>query len=183
MKPNFKAVVINGIAISFSLAFLIRKNLRGRRKSEQLLSDFYRVADEFNFLISKQERLGNRVIALDETNNRLLFFAAKTDKREGYLIQLDKLKSSVVNREFAVTKSASGYHATMATDVDKIVLQLNYKNGALPLDLPFYEKGSDSFFMMRQRAVKAIEWQSLISNRLTKTSVAKHLLKRKSIFN
>ena len=145
------------------------------------------MADEFNFFISKQEVLGSRVIAFDDINNRLLFFTTANDKREGYLIDLARIKTSTLKKEYTRSKSDYKIDANTGLYVNNITLQLDYKSGAHPLALPFYERATDSVFEMRERSQKAVEWQSLLSKRLATHDDGvrrrKKLFKRRHVLN
>ncbi len=167
MTQVFTTILIMGIVISVSLTAIIINHIIRERKTKKLLVDFYGLAAQFKFYISKQEALGKRMIALDNNSNRLIFFTVTPDGREGYLVNLDEVSSSAVKRVYVLGKSDDKYRANMEPYVKVIALRLNYKSGSTPLVLTFYEKGTDSGYKRRALEAKANEWQSLVSNRLT----------------
>ena len=61
MTPIFMAVLISAVVISMVIAIILIGHIR-RQKAEKLLSDFYGVAAEFNFFVSRREAMGRRVI-------------------------------------------------------------------------------------------------------------------------
>jgi hypothetical protein len=166
MTPVFYTILIITIVISVSLTFLIIRHSLREKKAEKLLADFYEVVAEFKFHLSKHEVLGNRIIGLDDVNNKLLFFTRTSNKSEGFLIDLAEVKSRAVEREYGLINSYTKYWTNIEPIVRKIVMRLEYKSDANPLALTFYDKSNDSFSEMPERVVKAIEWQSLLSKRL-----------------
>ena len=165
MATIFVTALIIAIVISASIA-LIFLSYKLDKKERNLLVDFYEVTAAFRFFISKQEELGSRIIALDDKSNKLLFFYITNDKSEGYLIDLAEVKTSTIKGEYELPNTNSKYRANKEPIIKKIVLQLAYKNGAKPLALTFYEEGTDHVSNMEERAVKAVEWQALLSSRL-----------------
>ena len=175
MTPVFTTILTMAIVISVSLALIIIWQIRKDQKANELLLDFYGLATRFNFIITREEVLGNRMIALDDTNNKLLFLSKTRKKQEGYLVDLNELKSSTVKTEYGLSNAYSKYHSNWEPGVEKISLQLHYKNGAKPLDLTFYEKLSDNGNQRRLGAAKAFDWEKLVTKRLRRAiGVAEH---------
>ena len=79
MTPVFTTILTMAIVIAVSLALIIILQIRKEQKANELLLDFYGLAARFNFTLTREDVIGNRVIALDDTNNKLLFFS-KTKK-------------------------------------------------------------------------------------------------------
>lgn len=169
MTTIFAVLLAIAVAIAASLILILIHNLRRQKKTERLLSGFDDAAAEFNLSIAKQEVLRNGVIGLDDVNNKLLFLELTGNKQDGYLIDLDEIKSCTVKKTFGTFKNG---RTSIDAYVNTIALQLNYKNGAKPLVLSFYVKATDPVFEMRKRAEQAIEWQTLLSARLTKSGDA-----------
>jgi hypothetical protein len=168
MTPVFTTILTMAIVIAVSLALIIILQIRKEQKANELLLDFYGLAARFNFTLTREDVIGNRVIALDDTNNKLLFFSKTKRMQEGYLVDLGELKSSTVKTEYGLSNAYSKYHPNWQPGIEKIALQLHYKNGAKPLALTFYEKLSDQNNEMRLRAAKAFEWEKLVTKRLRK---------------
>lgn len=169
MTPVFTTILTMAIVISVSLALIIIWQIRKEQKANELLLDFNGLASRFNFIISREDILGNRMIALDDTNNKLLFFSKTRKKQEGYLVDLDEIKSATVKTEYGISNAYSKYHPNWEPRVEKIALQLHYKNGAKPLALDFYEKLSDQGNERWPRAAKAFEWEKLVTKRLKRS--------------
>ena len=149
MTPVFSIILAITLAISAFLIFELIYNLRRQKKAERLLSAFEKTAAEFGLSISKRDITGNRVIGFDDINNKLLFVQLTGNKEDGYLIDLEEVSSARVSRTY--TPFWNGWTKSGSL-VQTIGLQIEYKNGARPLLLPFYattgahwatRKGSD----------------------------------------
>jgi hypothetical protein len=168
MTTVFSAVLIMALAISVTLFAILINNIYTQKRSDRLLSAFNDAAREFNFSLSKMERIGSRVIALDDDKNRILFVGREKKKYDGYLVDLAEIENFSVEKKYELSGAAYIKHLGADAFVDRVVLQLNYKNGARPLSLPFYEKGRDPIYEIGQRTEQAEEWLSLLSRRLRK---------------
>src|SRR5689334_22614531 len=100
MTPVFTTILTMAIVISVSLALIVIWQIRKEQKANELLLDFYGLAARFNFIITREEVLGSRMIALDDNNNKLLFLSKTMEKQEEYQIDLDVLKSVTVETEY-----------------------------------------------------------------------------------
>jgi len=142
-------------------------HIRRQKKTERLLSGFDNTAAEFNLSIAKQQLLGNRVIGHDDANNKLLFLARNGNKEDGYLVDLEDVKSCTVSKSYGPAKNS---RTNPGAYIKMIALQLNYKKGAKPLLLPFYIKTIDPVSEIMEKAKQAKEWQILLSASMTKKS-------------
>ena len=167
MTPIFSMVLTIAVVIAVSLIIVILYHLRRQKKTERLLSGFENAAAEFNLSIAKQQLLGNRVIGYDNANNKLLFLVRTGNKEDGYLVDLEDVKSCTVNKSYGPTKKS---RKKPGAYIKMIALQLNYKNGAKPLLLPFYIKTIDPVSEIMEKAKQAKEWQTLLSASMTKKS-------------
>jgi hypothetical protein len=168
MTTIFSAVLIIAIGISVTLFAILINTVYTQKRSNKLLSVFNDAATEFNFSLSKMERIGSRVIALDDEKNKILFLGRTKKKYDGYLVDLAEIEKCTVKKKHELSGAAYIKHLGVDAFVDTVVLQLNYKNGTRPLSLPFYEKGKDPFYELRKRTEQAEEWQLFLSGRLKK---------------
>ncbi len=166
MTPIFYMVLAIAVVIAVSLLVIIINHHRRQNKTERLLADFENVAAGFDLSIVKQQLLGNRAIGYDDLNNKLLYLVVTRSKQDGYLVDLEDVKSCMVITSYGPIKNRE----KLGTDIKMIALQLNYKNGAKPLHLPFYSKAADQVFETEERKKQAKEWQSLLSAGMTKKS-------------
>lgn len=162
MTIIFALLFIIAVVISASLLVILIISVRGQDKSGKLLSDFDHVAAEFGIIISRQEVMGNRIIGFDYVHNNLLYLTGQRNKNYLYLIDLNDIHSCTVKKEYG---PGTDFKQTgnRKTEVTKIALHLDYKNGLRSVVLPFFEKGIDPLSEMPARATKAREWQSLLS--------------------
>ena len=129
MTPIFAVLMIIAVIISTSLLLILIFSEDKPKKIKKMLSNFDNAVDEFGLSIGKQELIGKRIIGLDKVKNMLLFFSATRNKQEAYFIDLREIKSCEVKREYGLTFNDYSRKNVAATDVDKIALQLFYKNG------------------------------------------------------
>ena len=169
MTPVFSIILAITLAISAFLIFELIYNLRRQKKAERLLSAFEKTAAEFGLSISKRDITGNRVIGFDDINNKLLFVQLTGNKEDGYLIDLEEVSSARVSRTY--TPFWNGWTKSGSL-VQTIGLQIEYKNGARPLLLPFYDNTTDPVFELREKSELAIRWQDLLSTGLDKPGIA-----------
>lgn len=167
MTSIFAIVLAIAIAISTSLLLVLLYNQREWNKTKKLLRRFNEAAAAFNLTITKQERLGNRVIGFDAVNNKVQFLGASSRKHDDYLIDLGEIQSCTVKNVYSTLDAGHAKDTNAEAFVNTIALQLDYINGVQPEMLPFYDKATDPAFEMRQRAGQAKEWQALLSTRLT----------------
>jgi hypothetical protein len=168
MTNIFMTVGIIALIVFIALTFFILQHLSVQKKSEKLLSDFYAVISQFNFIVSKQEVIGERIISIDDVNNRLLFFTNMEGSHQGYMIELDDIKNITLKREYHRKYPDLEYVAGIAPSIRKVDLQLHYENKNRPSILNFYRKGIDGGKHLKEYTSKAIEWQQLIAARLGK---------------
>lgn len=160
MTPIFSMLLIISVIIAVSLLIIIISHIRRQKKTERLLSSFENAATEFNLSIARQQLLGTRMIGYDDANNKLLFLVRTGNKEDGYLVDLEDVKSCTVNKSYGPIKNS---RTNPGAYIKMIALQLNYKNGAKPLLLPFYIKAIDAVSEIMERAKQAKEWQTLLS--------------------
>lgn len=166
MTTIFSAVLIVAIGISVTLFAILINNAYVQKRNNKLLSIFNNAANEFRLSLSKMERIGSRIIGFDEENNKIMFLVREKRKYDGYLVDLAEIESCTVEKKYQL--SGAAYIKRLGVDaiVERVVLKLNYKNGALPLALPFYQKAKDPIYEIAKRTEQANEWQHFLSRRL-----------------
>src|SRR5215218_8819780 len=162
----FAILLVIAIGIAVSLVFVLLYNHSRQTKAQGLPAHFEQAATAFNLSIIKQETLGNRMIGLDQSNNKLLFLEACGDKHDGYLIDLNEIKRCVAKREFGDIHANSLEGSTLESHIDRIALRLDYINSANSTILTFYDRATNPESEMCQRAEQTKAWQASLSTRL-----------------
>ena len=85
-------ILLIAIVITASLAVIIARHARDESRRKKMEAAFNSMAAQFEFFISRKEVQGNRVIALDEKSNRLLYCSGINGKHEGYLVHMNELR-------------------------------------------------------------------------------------------
>lgn len=169
MTIIFAVVLLIAMGIAASLLFVLLHNHRRQTKAEGLPARFEEAAAAFNLSITKQEALGNRMIGIDERNNKLLFLEARGNKHDGYLIGLNEINDCVVAGAYGAIHENSLDGSSLECYVNRIALRLDYTNGANPTILTFYDKATNGESEMRELAEQAEAWQTSLSMRLAGT--------------
>lgn len=165
----FAVILTIAITIAVSLIIVSLYHYRKQINTENLPLSFKEAAAAFNLSIAKQEILGNRMIGLDERSKKLLFLQAHGNKHNGYLVDLNEIKACVVKKEYGVIHEESLDGSSLESYINGIALQFDYKNGANPTFLTFYDRSTNLESEMRKRAEQAKVWQDLLSARLAGT--------------
>jgi hypothetical protein len=105
---------------------------------------------------------------LDIEKRKLLFLEASRYKYAGYLIDLKEIETCKAKREYGALNTRFVDRRIAAhSNVNKIALQFDYKNGAPSLALPFYDKTTDPILEMQARDEQAKGWQASLSTLFT----------------
>lgn len=174
----FAVTIITAISIAVSLIFILVYNHRRQTKTQGLAGHFKEAAAAFNLTIRKQEVLGNRMIGLDDRNNKLLFLEAHGSRHDGYLIGLDEINKCVVKQAYSTIHTDNINNNDLESYVDRIALRLDYTNSANATFLTFYDTAINLKNEMQERARQANVWQNLLSTRLPRTD---NLVKERKI--
>lgn len=165
MTTFFAILFTMAVVISASLLIILIANQHRPAYLKKLLSTFDDAVSEFDLSIAKKEVVGSSIIGLDSANNQLLFFTDSGNKHEGYFIDLSKVKSYEVKKEYGIPFNDDYSRKNVAEpEVNRITLNLSYKNGAKSLDLPFYDRNEDSPSDLDVREHQAKEWRNLLSS-------------------
>ncbi len=165
MTQIFSMVLLFAIAIAVTLMIIIIRHARSHKKGENLLNLFEQSADMFNLTISKQLVLEGRAFGYDRSNKKLLLVVQHEEKKEKYYINLDEIRNCVVVKSYGPIED----RVKLGTDVKMVVLQLNYRSGATPVQLPFYIKSIDPESVLHERIAQARRWEAMLSTDLNKS--------------
>ncbi len=145
--------------ISAAVFILLVKFIRSQKNAERVREAFDNVATELNLDIVQRDQAGNRMLGFDPVSSRLLFLEINEFEQNGHLVDLGKVKSVSVKTTY--NNTARGRDRNPA-DISMIALQINYKNGAAPLQFPFYSRVMDPATDVYYRAELARAWQKLL---------------------
>ena len=168
MTTLFPVVLIIGIGISVTLFAVLLDNAYSQKRTARLLSAFNDAATEFNLSLSKFESIGARAIGLDDDKSKLFFLGHTKKKYDGYLVDLAEIEKFTIKKVYATRGAPYSRRLGAVASIDSVSLELSYKNGAIPLSLPFYDKDKDPIYEVWNRLAQAKEWQSLLATRLNK---------------
>ena len=174
MTQIFSMVLLFAIAIAVTLMIIIIRHARSQKKGENLLNIFEQAADVFNLKVSKQLVLEGRAFGYDKINRILLFVAHHDAWKDKYYVNLDEIRNCVVVKSYGPLED----RVKLGTVIKMVALQLNYKSGASPVQLPFYIKTIDPESELRERTAQARWWEAMLSTDLNKS---KRIQKERSL--
>ena len=153
------------IVISAAVFILLVKFIRSQKNAERVREAFDNVAAELNLDIVQSDQAGNSMLGFDPVSSRLLFLEINGFEQNGHLVDLEKVKNISVKTTYRNTAPGRNRNPV---DISMITLQLSYKNGAAPLQLPFYKRTIDSAADVYNRKELARTWQSLLTTAVVK---------------
>ena len=165
MTQIFSMVLLFAIAIAVTLMIIIIRHARSQKKGENLLNIFEQAADVFNLKLAKQLVLEGRAFGYDKINRKLLFVAHHDARKDKYHVNLDEIRNCVVVKSYGPLEN----RVKLGTDIKMVALQLNYKSGASPVQLPFYIKAIDLESELHERIAQARRWEAMLSTDLNKS--------------
>ncbi len=164
MTQIFSMVLLFAIAIAVMLMIIIIRHVRSQKKGENLLNIFEQAAGVFKFKVARQLVLEGRALGYDKINRKLLFVAHHDTRKDKYYINLDEIRNCVVVKSYGPLED----RVKLGTDIKMVALQLNYKSGASPVQLPFFIKSIDLESELQERITQARRWEAMLSTELNK---------------
>src|SRR5574338_463548 len=129
--------------------------------------------DKFSFLsalgfkhdlsFSSQMSVGNKVIALDGIKKKLLVLDTSDETKQHFIIHLDRVKSITVKKNYCSIKPGDLNGKEFEEFLETIFLHFEYGDGTKTVDLPFYERGKNSFSDLIMLERNARNWQMILS--------------------
>ncbi|MDP4186080.1 MAG: hypothetical protein Q8862_13100 [Bacteroidota bacterium] len=154
------------ISIILSLFFIIPVSLliySVKQKERKLKNAFLSAINENNLIIAKHESWKNKIIGIDNTNDKLLFIHLAADQIKEDLVDLNQISYCTI-RHSGIKNYKEGSHSNTS---DKLELSLISKDKKVEdINIPFFDLNSNNPFELKSMQDKAGEWQKLIEKKL-----------------
>jgi hypothetical protein len=140
--------------------------LRQRKKEiEKYERFFHRAAETFGISLTQKEFLRNRMIGWDEKLNKLVYVDYSKNPLHPNIIELKDISGSklIVNNDTVVEK-VRGEDKVTDSFIASVKLELKFRNGhIIPVELPFYKYGVDSYHELEHMRNAAGTWNNLVN--------------------
>lgn len=141
------------------------ENKHDRRNALALKVALDRVIRRNRLLISEIDTFGNKVIALDRNNNKIILVEHRNNVTWEKCLSLGKLKSCNISKETD--------HLTGCTQ--KVVMEFNFINSGELVYFTFYDKSNASVHELPSRIRKANYWKNKIQHHLNSVRAGNRL--------
>lgn len=121
-----------------------------------------KVAKERKLYFSKFDEVGSKILAIDNTKMQLLY----TDGLPGsscLFVDLNELQECKTRKQYEGINAGDLNKKKISDFLKSISLNLRFRNGASPVDLPLYESQDNYRGNVEQLELKAKKWTALIS--------------------
>jgi len=141
------------IYLGFKAVF---ENKHDRRNALALKVALNRVIRRNRLLISEIDTFGNKVIALDGKNNKIILVEHRNNVTWEKCLSLGELESCNISKEMDQLTGCS----------QKVVIELNFSSNRELVHFIFYDESNDNISELPSRMRKANYWKSKIQHHL-----------------
>jgi hypothetical protein len=134
-----------------------------RKIMSQILNHFSKVGSDYDLSFSSQEILKQCVFGLDGLHRKILIIKTENEQRVNKVIDLDEVRSCSVKRTFGSINAGDLKKKKLEQHLQKIVLQFEFSNNKLPIEIPFYDHGEYNIYQLSHMEQKAKHWQAILS--------------------
>lgn len=148
------AVIVLGL-------YLVVKSKKEKKRVEELFKAFRHFAAQCNFAVSKKERLGMNIIALDDIHHTLLIVNEGKMGYEHECFALDTILECKLRKAYSKTVIGCSHRNYGQLYLQSIILDLNLKNHP-NISIPFYEATVNNKYEISELEEKAKHWETML---------------------
>ncbi|HYK57466.1 MAG TPA: hypothetical protein VEV15_13445, partial [Flavisolibacter sp.] len=126
-----------------------------------LFKAFRQFAGQYNFAVSKKERLGMNIIALDDIHHTLLIVNENKTGYEHKCLAIDTILECKLRKTHSKTLIGCSHRNYGQLYLQSIILDLNCKNQP-GLSIPFYEATVNNKYEISELEQKAKQWETML---------------------
>ena len=141
--------------------YLVVKSKKERKRIEELFKAFRQFAEQYKFAVSKKERLGMHIIALDDIHHTLLIVNENNTGYEHKYLALDTIFECKLRKAYSKTIIGCSHRNYGQLYLQSIVLDLSCKNQPT-LSIPFYEATVNNKYEISELEEKAKHWETML---------------------
>lgn len=134
-----------------------------KRQTKDIQNPGHSLKDK-NLSFSKQEEMGENVIALDTKKRKLIYFKKDANKPTFLMIDLQEVFSCTVKKQYKSIDAGALKKHKLGDYLKNIFLQFDFKNGSRKVNLPIFEDEKDRQEDIETLEAKAKDWESIVTN-------------------
>ena len=138
-------------------------NQQKRKMMSHILNLLSRVGSEYNLSFSSQEILKRCAFGLDGLHRKILIMKNAEDEFNTKIIDLDEVRACSIKRTFGSIRAGDLKNKNLEQYLQKIVLQFEFRNNNLPVEIPFFDHGEHTMYQLSAIERKAKHWQAILS--------------------
>jgi hypothetical protein len=137
-----------------------------RKHMNHLLNRFSKLVSGYDLHISGQAILKTCLVGLDGVNRKLIVQQNSNGRYQ--VIDLDEVSSCSVKKHYGSIYSGVLRHHQLDQYLEKISLCFDFKTGNEPVEIPFYQLGSDPVNQVPELEQKAKDLEVVLTKMLSK---------------
>jgi hypothetical protein len=122
-----------------------------------------KVAKERKLRFSAIDEVGNNLLAIDTTQNTLVYLKHKTATSSCLLIDVNNLKECTIEKKYAAINAGELNRKSISAFLKSIFLKLRFKNTSATIKVPFYDADDRRQVDVEQLEAKARKWALIVS--------------------
>jgi uncharacterized protein YpmB len=164
------SIVIAGILILVivlvCLVLVSINNNHRKKMAIELASRFTEMGERNNLSFTHREMMKNFIIGLDELRRKVFILRKKDNKYDFQVIDLREAKSCSKKRLYNSINMGTIEKERYEKHIDKIVLELNYTDNRVPIQICFFEANVNHLLEMSELEQKAEGWATILTQTL-----------------
>lgn len=170
MSTLLVAAIVIALTVIPPFLFIRFGRRRKRLHYELLYARFKKTGDRHGLLFSHHQVLKDKIVGYDAQQQVLLLFA--TDSvHKGVVVDLANRRSSSVCKEYSSINISGNKEGKTEQVLNRIVLRIEFENGAVPVEIAFYDSQVNGIYEMPELETKAKAWERLLQ---TAAKTAEH---------
>lgn len=163
MSSVIVAVILIFILIIICVILISINNKTKHQTALALVERFNKIGKDNNFSFSEKEIIGDFIIGLDGSKQKLLVIKKVSDNYKSFAVDLKDVRNSVKRNIYKMVNTGTAKRERYERQLDKIILELNDVNKNEPLEISFYESLTNGLMEIPDLERKADDWQTIIT--------------------
>ena len=170
-------IIAGGLILLLVIIILIIVSINNRHREKnatELLGRFNKLGERNNLSFTHKEMMENFVIGLDQLRMKLFALRKAGNQYEFQVIDLKEVKSCSKKKIYKSINMGTIKKERYENHIDKIVLEFDFLDNRVPVQISFYESGGDQLLDMSDQERKAESWIAILTkaiNRKIKSTV------------
>lgn len=145
----------------------IMNYIKSKRKFRKLLLFLNKLACSNNLLLSDKEMLGDKIVAIDKMQKKLLVASKSDDGYQSQIVHLSEIKSCKIKKTYSGIQAVHFKKNKVDEYLKSIMILFDFSNHKVPLVLEFCKGKGYSLRDMQRLSETTKQWQEKLSDMLT----------------